>query len=213
MSSNNKKSFHRQVPTVTGFLEKPMARWASGKVKRLYNGYDSFCQEIGRLLGDIETQPKISNQTSISMLEEFEWLWTEGAADAEAHQQLLSLLSNFYKAGFIFTSDPTSSFIQSYFIEESWSMLTPLIGKNLQRLSPKDPHLAAEPMKLRALPLLKAIGLKNLDWVESSLAVHFWLNPQRDQSLIVVTDSQEPLRSELVQKTQSLIDRRFCVQK
>ncbi len=187
-----------------------MAQWASGKIKRLYNGYDSFCQEIGNLLGEPTSKPRVSHQDTPEMIEEFEALWEKSGA-RENMQQLLTLLSNFYRAGFIIDSQNEKSQIQSYFLEDSFPMAaSSILEKSYVRLTPTLPTKEdLKPKRLETHPILKTLGLPQLTWVESAETFHFWLYPENQTSLLLITDLPEPTRKEVVLKTQALIQRRF----
>src|SRR5690348_8029209 len=109
-------SFSRILPAPLHFVEKPMSRWASGKIKRLYDGYGAFCDEIGRLLGDPPvtglagmTDPEMPNAEMPNpimpnpiMIEEFDFLWQPAVGPIDNGSQLLTLLSSFYKSGYVF---------------------------------------------------------------------------------------------------------------
>lgn len=204
--------FQRAQPLSTPFLEKPMASWASGKIKRLYDGYENFCQEIGRLLGDPAPQTqenlKIKATQNAEIIEEFEFLW-QASDPSENILQLLTILTDFYKAGFVMESFDRTCQIKSFFAEDSGSLLAPLLEKTFNRITPPLAANSLKPVAFEAHPLLQTIGLKNLDWQEDTLAFHFWLYPDSATSLLLFSDTPEPRRRDIVFKTQALIQRRF----
>jgi hypothetical protein len=210
MIKKDKTGFSRTLPLPTAFLEKPMTQWASGKIKRLYDGYESFCQEIGRLLG--EPQSESSNKIRVApldhpeMIDEFELLW-EDAGQAHNTQQLLTLLSNFYRAGFILESDDHQSLVKSYFLEDSREVMNPVMDKTYDRLIPAGTNL--KPSRLPASEFIKTLGIPEIEWIEAPEVFHFWIYPDEGTSLVLVSDTPEPRRREIVLKTQALIQRRF----
>lgn len=184
-----------------------MSQWASGKIKRLYDGYESFCQEIGRLLGEPQSKPRVVHGEHPLMIDEFDLLWENKSREQNA-QQLLTLLSNFYKAGFIIENQPDrGGFVRSYFIEDSNRAPAPLLDQNLQSIIPDPDNL--RPLRLPVAPLLESLGLPRLDWVEAPEAFHFWIYPEEGTSLILISDTPEPHRRQTLLKTQALIQRRF----
>jgi hypothetical protein len=207
----NKKSFSRTSPLVTNILEKPMTQWASGKIKRIYDGYESFCQEVGKLLGEPLSKPHVSHSLSPQMIDEFDLLWEDLPTFEQNTQQLLTLLSSFYKAGFVVKSHTDGCRVKSYFIEKESQLLGPILNQTFTRFTPplasneEDLH----PKKIQAHPILKTLGLQKLSWQENSVAIHFWLYPHDATSLVLLSDAPEPQRHQIVIKTQALIQRRF----
>lgn len=197
MKDTENESFSRVLPKVVQFAEKPMgllkSLGTSGKIKKIYDGYGAFCEEIGRLLGDPKQKPQISSVQKPPILEEFEFLWQPFSNPEENARQLLTLLSGFYKAGFLVSRTSIDCKINSYFSEENYVF-------------------PVEVLKTLAAPFQNEGDLKprcaKID-DPNTLAFYFWLCPEESLGLLLVSDTPEPERREMVLKTQALIQRHF----
>lgn len=201
-----KSTFSRYIPKPAQFLEKPMSQFTSGRIKRLYDGYEAFCQEIGKLL---DGTPSSKNKTSAELFDELDHLWQ--AESFEEHvQQLLTVLSTFYRAGFVVQTHSSHCSVRSYFVEGTPVLLNSMLQKDFVRFTPDEPlEEALKPKRVAAPPILSTLGLPELNFDEKPEAFHFLISPEKQLSLLVICDNQEPELHEMLLKTQALIQRRF----
>jgi hypothetical protein len=201
------QDFSRTTPLNTAFSEKPMTYWASGKIKRIYDGYGSFCEEIGRLLGE-PAKPQVTGTANPEIIAEFEET-IQSEAPLEKSQQAITLLSAFFEAGLLIKSDGEVSSVECYFIDAKHEGC--LNGP--KRKSRFTPQFTSEsdllPIRFGIKQLENALGWGPIFTEEKALALHFWLDPEEGLSLVLISAESEPLRRELFLKAQSLIQRRF----
>ncbi|MDZ4678385.1 MAG: hypothetical protein SGI74_12850 [Oligoflexia bacterium] len=188
-----------------------MNQWVIKKIQQLNNRYRSFSNRVGSLLGEPPSNVHIPHNIKPKMIDELDLLWNELPTREQNTQQLLTLLSGFYKAGFIVKSHIDGCRIKNYFLENKKELIGPLLDQTFVRFTPslKNSKLIHQPQRLAAHALLKTLGLQKLTWEENSVAIHFWLYPDESTSLILMSDIQEPLRYQIVRKTQALIQHRF----
>lgn len=189
---------------LTQIMEKPLQSWTSGKIKRIYDSYESFCFELGKLLDPNPSRRKVDPDVTF-LDDESSW---KDLSQEQKDQQLMTILSAHFSAGFLIKTTWPHSKVRSYFFENTNEILGPILEGEVEELIPKidDP---LKPQRLSTQAILDRLSLSHLTFVEPSETLYFPLNPDEGLAVLLVTKAAEPLRQNLALKTQNLIQRQY----